>query len=113
MGKAIRRLSALIRKEMIQVLRDRRTLAFIFVLPMLELFLFAYAIRLTVQHLPTVVADMSRDVQSRALLDALVESNYFDIQAYVESHADVVRALDANQAKVGIVILPDFAAHVA
>jgi ABC-2 type transport system permease protein len=80
---------------------------------MLELFLFAYAIRLTVEHLPTAVADMSRDVQSRALVNALVESDYFDIQAYVESQAEVVRALDANQAKVGIVIPPDFAAHVA
>jgi ABC-2 type transport system permease protein len=113
MGKRAMRLTALIRKETIQVLRDRRTLAFILVLPMLELFLFAYAIRLTVDHLPTVVADMSRDVQSRALLDALVESNYFDIQAYAGSQADVVRALDSNAAKVGIVIPPDFAAHVA
>jgi drug efflux transport system permease protein len=113
MGKRIIRLAALIRKEMIQVLRDRRTLAFIFVLPMLELFLFAHAIRLTVEHLPTVVADMSQDVQSRALLNALVESNYFDIQAYVASQADVVRALDSNEAKVGIVIPPNFAAQLA
>jgi ABC-2 type transport system permease protein len=113
MGKRFTRLAALIRKESIQVLRDRRTLAFIFVLPMIELFLFAYAIRLTVDHLPTVVADMSRDDQSRALLAALEESGYFDIQAAAEGEAGVVRALDANQAKAGIVIPPDFAAHVA
>ena len=113
MRKRLLRLAALIRKETIQLVRDRRTLAFILVLPMLELFLFAYAIRLTVDHLPTVVADMSRDAQSRALIEALVESNYFDIQAYVDSQAGVVRALDSNQSKVGIVIPPDFAAHVA
>jgi ABC-2 type transport system permease protein len=113
MRKRTLRLAALIRKETIQVLRDRRTLAFIFVLPMVELFLFAYAIRLTVDHLPTVVADMSRDAQSRALLEALVESGYFDIRSTADSQADVVRALDSNQAKVGIVIPPDFAAHVA
>jgi ABC-2 type transport system permease protein len=112
MSKRMLRLAALIRKEMIQVLRDRRTLAFIFVLPMVELFLFAYAIRLTVDHLPTVVADMSQDVQSRALIAALVESDYFDIEDYAASQADVVRALDSNQAKVGIVIPPDFAAQV-
>ena len=85
MRKRLLRLAALIRKETIQLVRDRRTLAFILVLPMLELFLFAYAIRLTVDHLPTVVADMSRDAQSRALIEALVESKYFDIQAYVDS----------------------------
>jgi drug efflux transport system permease protein len=113
MGKRFTRLAALIRKELTQVLRDRRTLAFIFLLPMIELFLFGYAIHLTVDHLPTVVADLSRDDQSRALLNALEESGYFDIQAAAEDEAGVVRALDANQAKVGIVIPPDFAAHVA
>lgn len=113
MIRRLRRQTALIQKETIQLLRDRRTLVFILVLPMLELFLFAYAIRLTVDHLPTVVADMSRDAQSRALLDALVESKYFDIQAEANSQDDVVRALDANLAKVGIVIPPDFAEHVA
>jgi ABC-2 type transport system permease protein len=113
MWRSVTRLAALIRKEMIQVFRDRRTLAFIFVLPMVELFLFAYAIRLTVEHLPTVVADMSQDVQSRALLDALVESKYFDIHGYVASQEDVVRALDSNQAKVGIVIPPNLSEQVA
>jgi ABC-2 type transport system permease protein len=113
MGKRVMRLAALIRKETIQLLRDRRTMIFILALPMLELFLFAYAIHLTVEHLPTAVADLSRDRESRAFLDALGESDYFDIRMMVGSQADVIRALDGNQVKAGIVIPPDFATHVA
>jgi ABC-2 type transport system permease protein len=112
MRKRTLRLLALIQKEMIQLLRDRRTVGIIIILPLLELFLFAYAIRLTVDHLPTVVADMSRDEQSRAYLSALSDSHYFDLNEYVDSQAAVIQAIDENRAKVGIVIPPDFAAQI-
>jgi ABC-2 type transport system permease protein len=112
-GKRPRRILALIGKEMVQMLRDRRTLVIILALPMLELFLFGYAIKLTVEHLPTVVADQSMDDQSRALLSSLVESQYFDIQSFVGSQAAVTQALDDGVAKVGIVIPPDFSAQVS
>ncbi len=112
MRKRITRLSALIGKEFVQVLRDRRTVIIILALPLIELFLFAYAVRLTVDHLPTVVADQSMDDQSRALLSALTESNYFDIQSYVADQAAVVQAVDEGQAKAGIVIPPNFARQI-
>lgn len=106
------RISALLQKETIQLLSDRRTLAIILTLPLLELFLFAYAVRLTVDHLPTAVADMSMDSHSRAFVNALVNSHYFDVVEAVASQAEVVRAIDEGRAKAGIVILPDFAAQV-
>ena len=109
----IKRLRALIRKETIQLMRDRRTLMFVLVLPLVELLLFAYAIHLTVEHLPTVVADMSKDPQSRALVSALVESNYFDIKEYVASQADVIQAIDAGTAKAGVVIPSGFAQAIS
>jgi ABC-2 type transport system permease protein len=112
MLKRLKRLSALIRKEMIQLRRDRRTLAIILALPLIELFLFAYAVDLTVDHLPTVVADMSLDAQSQDFIDALSVSGYFDMNFYVESEAEVIRAIDEGQAQAGIVIPPDFGAQV-
>jgi ABC-2 type transport system permease protein len=108
----IKRLLAIMKKEMIQLLRDRRTLVLFFSLPLLELFLFAYAVELTVDHMPTAVADMSRDVQSQQLIDALQVSGYFDVVRYLEDEADVIRAIDAGQVKAGVVIPPDFATQV-
>jgi ABC-2 type transport system permease protein len=112
MSQRATRLAALIRKEAIQTLRDRRTLAIILALPLIELFLFAYAIRLTVDHLPTAVADMSRDAQSRAFVTALVNSHYFDVAGYVASQAEVIQAIDEGRAKVGVVIPPGFAVQI-
>jgi ABC-2 type transport system permease protein len=112
LANSIRRIGAIIRKETVQLLRDRRTLVMVLLLPLLEMFLFAYAVSLTVDHIPTAVADMSKDAQSRAFVDALVASGYFDIEMYVGDEAEVIRAIDEGQVKAGVVIPPDFAAQV-
>ena len=71
MPRWVRRLGAVMRKETIQRLRDRRTLALILSIPLLQLLLFGYAVDLTADHLPTVVADQSLDADSHAFVDAL------------------------------------------
>jgi ABC-2 type transport system permease protein len=103
---------ALIRKEFIRLLRDRRTLALIVVMPLVELFLFAYAVDMTVDHLPMVVADHSRDAESYALVDALVVSGFFDLEGYVKDETAALQAIDAGEVKVGLVIPPGFAAQI-
>ena len=74
----------------------------------MELFLFAYAVSLTVYHLPTAIADQSQDAQSRNFIHAFVDSQYFDFTMAVQDEAQVKQAIDAGQAKAGIVIPPDF-----
>jgi ABC-2 type transport system permease protein len=93
-------------------LRDWRTLLMILALPVIMMFFFAYAVNLLVDHMPTAVADMSKDNESRAFIEALEISGYFDVKMHVESEEDVIRMIDEEQAKVGVVIPPDFAARV-
>ncbi|MBE9471874.1 MAG: ABC transporter permease [Chloroflexi bacterium] len=112
MRKSLKRIGALIQKETIQILRDWRTLAMILALPLIEMFLFAYAVTLTVDHIPTAVADMSRDARSRAFVEALEISGYFDMQMHVEGKEQVLQAIGAGRVKAGVVIPPDFAAQV-
>ncbi len=81
-------------------------------IPLLQLILFGYAINTNVRHIPTVVADQSMDYASRAYLDDMVNSGYFDIVATASDQAGAVRTIDAGKALAAIVILPDFAAHV-
>ncbi|HEX6383604.1 MAG TPA: ABC transporter permease [Anaerolineae bacterium] len=102
----------MIRKEMIQLLRDRRTLVLVLVLPFVELFLLAYAVDLTVDHIPTAVADLSRDGQSQALIDALAVSGFFDIESYLADESQLIRAIDEGRVRAAILIPPDFAARV-
>ena len=112
MRHSFHRLVALILKETTQVIRDRRLLFLILGVPMLELFLFAYAVRLTVDHLPTALFDQSRDDQSRALIQSLVNSGFFNIDFTADSDGEVLQYVDRGEARVGIIIPPDFAAQM-
>ena len=112
MRNRLNRLAALIKKEMIQLLRDRRTLALVLLLPFVELFLLAYAVDLTVDHIPTAVADLSRDRQSQALIDALAISGFFDVESYLAGEEQLIRAIDEGQVRAAVLIPPDFAAQV-
>lgn len=106
------RLIALIRKELTQMLRDRRTLGIIMAIPLIELFMFAYAVEMTVDHIPTAIVDLSQDTESRRLVEALTLSGFFDVHVYLDSEAALIHALDAGQVRAGFVIPPDFASHL-
>ncbi|HNT75455.1 MAG TPA: ABC transporter permease [Anaerolineae bacterium] len=108
----LRRIFAVIQKEFIQTFRDRSTLVMVLAIPVLQLFLFGYAVDMNVEHIPMVVADQSMDAASLAYVDALVNSKYFDVVGYVASQAEVIAAIDAGRAQAGIVIPPDFTTRV-
>lgn len=98
----------MVRKEFIQIRRDRRTLGMVVAMPIMQLLLFGYGINTVVDHLNTVVYNEAGDAESRALVAAMENSGYFDIAAYVDSQTEMVAAIDAGTAKVGLHIPPDF-----
>ncbi|MEW6458549.1 MAG: ABC transporter permease [Bacillota bacterium] len=104
----MRRILAILYKEFLQMRRDRMTLGMVFMLPLVQLLLFGYAIQTEVKHIPTVVFDQSLSAESRDLLDSFSASGYFDITSTAGSYAEVNRAIDSGEAKVGIVFPPDF-----
>ncbi len=102
------RVGAIIRKEFIQIRRDRRTLAMVLVLPVMQLLLLGYAINTVVDHLPTIVFDEAQDADSRALIAAFNNSGYFDVYGQAQQQSDLTAAIDRGTAKVGLHIPPDF-----
>ncbi len=106
------RIVAIVRKEFLQIRHDRRTLAMVLVLPIMQLILFGYAINTVVDHLPTIVFDEAADPDSRALVVAFQNSGYFDVQNYARSADELRDHIDAGRAKVGIHIPPDFGDEV-
>jgi|SRR5579859_402598 len=107
----LQRVSALIRKETIQILRDRRFIMLFLGLTFVQLFVYSYSSSRTVYHMPLAVADQSHDADSRALVQALVNSQYFNVTVYLQSQVEVVQAIDRGQVKAGVVIPPDFSAN--
>ncbi|MCC7368274.1 MAG: ABC transporter permease [Chloroflexi bacterium] len=102
------RIAAIIQKELLQIRRDRRTLAIVLVLPVMQLLLLGYAINTVVDHLPTVVYDEARDPDSRALIAAFQNSTYFDIVGSALTRNEAVAAIDGGRAKVALLIPPRF-----
>jgi ABC-2 type transport system permease protein len=106
------RLTALIRKEFIQILRDPRTLTLILVIPIMQLFLLGYAATNDVHDVPMAVFDQDRGAAARALLDAYRAANYFRISFDVGSEAELRALIDNGQARVGMIIPPDYSDQV-
>ncbi|MCC6238263.1 MAG: ABC transporter permease [Dehalococcoidia bacterium] len=102
------RLAAIIRKELIQVRRDRLTLALVVGIPVVELLMFGYALNAVTDHIATVVYDESGTASSREFARAFENSTYFSLVRWVSSRDEAMRAIDSGEAKVALVIPPDF-----
>lgn len=102
-----RRFLAVLNKEWIQVRRDPVTLRFIIGLPILQLFLFGYAINTNPTHLPTgiLVAEPSR--YERTIVTALENTGYYDIRSF-HSQAEANRALAEGEVLFVVEVPPGF-----
>jgi ABC-type multidrug transport system permease subunit len=107
MGFSFRRLSALLRKEWIQVTRDAITLRFIIAIPIMQLFLFGFAINTNPQNLPTGLLAVESSKYERTIVAALRNSGYYDIRN-LSSEADAERALAEGELLFVISFPPNF-----
>jgi ABC-2 type transport system permease protein len=104
----MRRFRALIKKEITHMLRDPRTLIFIFLMPILQLVLLGYANNTNIKNVPTVIFNQDNGEPSRQLLDSFNATGYFSFDRSVFSQSDVDTAIAGGKDKVGIVIPPDY-----
>lgn len=105
---SILRIKAIAKKELIQIWRDPLSLAMAFMMPVMLLFLFGYAITLDVSDLKTVVYDLDKSSMSRELVREFTESGYFTVVDYVHDNMDIERYLDSGRARVAISIPEKF-----
>src|ERR1043165_8105028 len=95
-------------KELLQLRRDRLTLAMMVALPLLQLMLFGYAITTDVRHMPTVVFDQDGTAASRSLATRLRATGFYDILGEVRGYDEVERALRPGVAKVPLSVPPRY-----
>jgi ABC-2 type transport system permease protein len=100
-------------KELLQLRRDHLTLAMMLMLPIVQLLLFGYAINTDVRHIRTVIYDQDRTARSRDLARSLEATTFYDIVGQVSSYAEVERAFRHDDARVALVVPPQYASHVA
>jgi ABC-type multidrug transport system permease subunit len=101
------RFLAVLRKEWIEVRRDRLTLRMIILLPVMQLFLFGFAINTDPKHLPTGLLSVNHSRYERTLIAALETTGYYDVRSFA-SEAASERALARGDVLFVIDIPPDF-----
>jgi len=106
------RLRHLMRKEFIQIVRDRRMRAVLVALPAFQLFVFGYAATTEVVDLTTAVADFDGTQDSRELVRQFASSGYFRIVGHVPSAGAVRDLLDRGTARVALQLDPGFASDL-
>jgi ABC-2 type transport system permease protein len=101
---SVTRLLAVASKEILQILRDSRSLIIVLIMPVILVLLFGYGVSLDLKHLPIYVYDRDGSQQSQDLLKRFQASDYFEIAHVANSYAELPRALDNGNAKMAVVI---------
>ncbi|MHB2154695.1 ABC transporter permease [Calditrichota bacterium GD2] len=99
---------SIVKKEFLHIVRDYQTLIIIFIMPVLMLLLFGYAITLEMRQIEIAVVDHARTPQSRLLINHLQSSDFFNIRAYNVPEAAFESLLQKRKVRCILVIPADF-----
>jgi len=94
----------IIRKEFIQLRRDRRMFFIVFFSPVLQLFLLGYAANLDIRNIPVVFCDLDATRTSRDFIAQFPASGYFSLQATVDRAEDVDAYIDQGKASLAVIL---------
>ncbi|HJX25320.1 MAG TPA: ABC transporter permease [Chthoniobacterales bacterium] len=107
-----RGLSAILFKEFIIVWRDPMTLFFMFFPPLVEMIAFGYALDTDVKHMPMMILNEDRTVESRQFIDRFVNTETFRVVGEVQSVGELASEIRKGRAYVGLEIPPTFTRDV-
>ncbi len=105
---SVHRIRPIIRKEFRQIMRDRRSLGVLLVVPAFMLIMFGYALNYDVQHIPLAVYDQDRSTMSREFIQQFIHSEYFDFAGSISSEQEIDTVIPSQKARVVVVIPPRF-----
>jgi len=95
----IERIKQMLIKEFIQIFRDPRMKGVIFLMPIIQLLVFGYAVTTDVTHVATAIYDLDNSVASRELVTRFAASGYFEIEAYARNPEEVRELIDRGKVR--------------
>ena len=107
------RLLSIMRKELIQITRDRRTVIITFIQPIIMLFLLGFAATSDVRNVPAALFDQDHSKAARDLLDAYRAADYFKFDHEVDSVDEIRRLVSSGDVKAGLIIPPNYGKRLA
>ena len=96
-------------KETKHITRDVRTMLILFGMPVVQMLLFGFAISTDVRNVRTVVVASQLDHQTQRIVEALDQSEYFNVTVWVHTPAEAERLIRNQKADMAVVFSPDFA----
>jgi len=101
-------IKAIAKKEFYHLIRDFRSLYLAFIIPILLILIFGYALSLDVDNVKTVVVDYDKTELSRDFIRTLDASSYFNVIQHLSNTAAVTGYLDQGRTTMAIIIPPDW-----
>lgn len=108
----LRRLGAIVLKELRQLRRDKLTFAMIAGIPLLELVLFGYAINMDVRGIEAAVLEQANTAQSREAVAEIASSQVIDIQYHLHDPQQIDQLLRQGKISAALVVPRDFEARL-
>jgi ABC-2 type transport system permease protein len=102
------RTRAIAKKEIKQLLRDKRMMFVILFFPVFLLAIFGYAVNFDVKHIQLAVQDLDKSDKSREFINSLTSSDYFEISKIIKTDSEIKTSLDEKDAQCVLVIPEDF-----
>ncbi|HEY2779430.1 MAG TPA: ABC transporter permease [Steroidobacteraceae bacterium] len=99
---------SIVRKEFLQLRRDRITFAMIVMIPIVQLTLFGFAINSDPKHLPTAMIINDHSEFTRTFVEGMKASEYFNVIGELPDEATARAALASGQVQFVLNIPPDF-----
>ncbi len=106
------RISEIVRKEVLQSMRETKTRLTLFLPPLIQLIIFGYAVNLDLAHTRIAWMDMDRTPESRDLGSAFAASRYFEVVAIPRGEGQVQQLMDRSRVQAVIRVLPGFARDI-
>jgi len=101
-------IKAIAKKEFYHLIRDFRSLYLAFIIPLLLILMFGYALSLDVDNVKTVVVDYDNTELSRDFIRKLDASSYFYIIQHLSDTVAATGYLDQGRTTMAIIIPPDW-----
>jgi ABC-2 type transport system permease protein len=103
------RLKQMLIKELIQVVRDKRTRLILIVPPILQMLVFGYAANFDIRNVSTTVVDLDNTQQSRELISRFTSSPYFHVEHELSDAREAHRLIESGSTTLAIEIDAGFA----
>lgn len=112
-GTKVDRVASVIKKELRQIMRDKRSLGILFFIPLFMLVMFGYALNFDVKHTSLAVVDLDISQESRHLISEFSHSEYFTVKHLPAAVKELDHLLGSEKVRAAIVIPRGYAADLA